>query len=282
MQKSGISMIVSNLELPGTTDTVRLRLWNTAKKNYSFEIRSAGFKALDLSTVLVDSYLQKEIPLNLQNGSTTYSFNIDPQAGSSDPLRFYLVFRKAAVPPKPAIVNRFVALEKTGCIQIAWTVENERNVRQYLVEKSANGQDFSILTSVDARAGADPQDYQCVDTSPSMVAYYRIKIVGRGGEVTYSTTVKVVLQSVTGDVQVYPNPVTSGAVNLLFVNKPMGTYTLSLYNALGKQVWQKRVQHTGGTAIHSLSLASTLASSNYTLEVRFPGHATAVPLQVLR
>jgi hypothetical protein len=275
-------MVVSNLEQPRTTDTVQLRLWNTVKKNYSFEIWSAGFTASGISAVLVDSYLQKEIPLNLQNSSTTYSFNIDSQLGSGDQQRFYIILRTMALTPKPATVTRLVALEKTGYVQVEWTVEEERNVWQYHVEKSANGHDFSILTSVTARSGTGQQNYQSIDTFPLAVAYYRIKMVGRGGEATYSTTVKVLLQSPERAVQVFPNPVTNGSVNLLFVNKPRGTYKLSLYNAQGNQVWQKRVQHAGGTAIYNLSLASTLASATYTLDVRFPGHATTVPLLVIR
>ncbi|MFP5042615.1 T9SS type A sorting domain-containing protein [Parasediminibacterium sp. JCM 36343] len=53
---------------------------------------------------------------------------------------------------------------------------------------------------------------------------------------------------------VYPNPAKNHTANVQLANLAKGSYTISVYNALGQQVILKNIWHNGGTASYPMSL----------------------------
>ena len=97
---------------------------------------------------------------------------------------------------------------------LVWSTSNEVNVKQFVVERSFNGFDFSAIASVAARNVSTQTQYTFDDKELSAVnsenkIYYRLKMMDIDGAFTYSN-VSVINPSVSlSQFFVYPNPVVS-------------------------------------------------------------------------
>jgi hypothetical protein len=92
---------------------------------------------------------------------------------------------------------------------IAWETAIEQNVRNFIVEKSANGKDWATLYI----ALPNPtKRYEIMDNSPFATTYYRLKNTDNDGREQVS---KIISISKKGEnaVSVYPNP-TEGILNV--------------------------------------------------------------------
>lgn len=91
---------------------------------------------------------------------------------------------------------------------VSWTNFNEGGNRDYTIERSADGRNFSTIGSVAPQTGSGLKTYSFTDRLPlSGVNYYRIAINTLGGEKVY-TTIKVVAQNTKEtNASLFPNPV---------------------------------------------------------------------------
>lgn len=271
VRQGGYDWIVASNGAPRRSDTVQLRMWNTAVKTYQLEVRSQNFTPFGLTPLLVDNYLKKTTAIRPSASVTQYSFAVTSDAASKDAARFYIVFKTTAT--LPLSITSLRAEEKEGSVKVKWSVANETGIGTYGVEKSMDGTNFTALAYVKARKGAGEQAYEQTDSQPAPITYYRIKMTGTNGEVKYSSVVKVQLQKSGAAISVYPNPVTGNALNLQFAGKPRGEYAVTLYNAGGQAVMKKTLQHNGGSATESLSLDEGLPNGGYYLYVKDPDGA---------
>jgi hypothetical protein len=267
IQKSGKDLTVATAgTLPRINDTVKIRMWNLAVRNYELQIRTANFASLGLTALLVDRYLQKETILDLNNATSTYAYEITADAQSKDPLRFYITFKAGTT--LPLSITTLKAEQKDRGIHVSWKVPDEAGVKSYTVEKSLDGSHFTTLTTLAARAAAGEQAYSYTDVQPSAINHYRIKMTGVSNDVKYSSIVKVQVQPAGEDVAIYPNPATGGTLTLSLQNMPRGSYTVSLFNMAGQVAMSKTIRHKGGSITESISLAENMAPGIYTLRVK--------------
>jgi hypothetical protein len=88
---------------------------------------------------------------------------------------------------------------------------------------------------------------------------------------SYSTqvieTIKRIEPRYANQIQVFPNPVTSGQFNLQFNRIPAGEYLLQLTDVMGRQVMQKRIFTADEYVSQQVSLASTKAKGVYLIRV---------------
>ena len=68
-------------------------------------------------------------------------------------------------------------------------------------------------------------------------------------------------------IQVFPNPVTSGQFSLQFNRVPAGEYTLELTDVMGRRVMQKRILTNDEYVTQPVSIASTKAKGIYLVRV---------------
>jgi hypothetical protein len=265
IHKGGSDVIVATGAVPKVGDRLQLRLWNTASKTYQFEIRSASFADVGLTAVLVDRFAKTETILNLNEGVTPYTFSITADAASKDPLRFYIEFKAGQTLALAALSLQ--AEEKTNGVQLQWRVTDESGIAAYELEKAEVGMTFTSLAILIAKKGRGEQVYTYLDRKPAELTYYRIKIVKTSGAVTYSSVVKVHVQTDDEAVKIYPNPVSGSSFSVHFINKPPGNYTITLYNMAGQAAMSKILQHKGGNTVEVFSLAEAVVSGSYKLRV---------------
>jgi len=107
------------------------------------------------------------------------------------------------LPVKIAAINA-VAQNKT--VEVNWQTASEENVNEFVLERSSDGVEFSAIGTVKS-LGKGENSYQLIDLSPLDGAnYYRLRIINKDGNTSYSKVVNVQFSVNSNQLSVYPNP----------------------------------------------------------------------------
>ncbi|MEO6452650.1 MAG: DUF2341 domain-containing protein [Ginsengibacter sp.] len=268
MQRSGQQLTVERRQPASSSDTIFFNMLQMKVKSYRFVFIAANFSYSGLSAFLEDSYLNTSTSIDLQ-GTSTFNFDVINAPGSWNPNRFRIVFRQLNV--LPVTFNNIKAFKQNENIKVEWNVENEMNIEQYEVERSADGIYFVKQALVNAANNNTNASYNWVDNFPlSNNSYYRIKSVEINGAVKYSSIVQVNMSAKNSGISIYPNPVIN-VIWLQFNNQPAGMYSLKLINSAGVSVLVRHILHSEGNAAEQIDIPKNLAKGIYQLEIIKPG-----------
>ena len=266
--KSGTSILsIEKRQSLTAADTLVFNMTTMKVKSYQFEFIAQDLNADGLTGYLEDSYFNTSTPIDL-NGTTTFNFNVVNIPGSWNPNRFHIVFRQLTV--LPVTFSTVKASKQNDDIQVDWKVENEINIKEYQVERSADGRQFENLGTVMA-TGNNSANYKWLDKNPfSGNNFYRIKSIGADGDGRYSSIVKVSIENNNHNIVIYPNPITNNVVSLQFNNMPAGTYHVQLVNNLGQVFMAKEILHAHENSTETFQLNQNVAKGIYNLNVVKP------------
>ena len=276
MKRENVILAIERRHTIGLTDTIFYNMWQMRQRNYQLQFIAGNLNHPGLSGFLEDKYLSTRTPVDL-NGTTTSNFTITSDAASGAIDRFRLVFtteaRFAAV--LPITFTSVKAYQQNNNIALDWKVENEFNIKQYEIQKSMNGKDFTGVSTVGAkRNNSSSVSYQWVDVNPGNGNnFYRVRSVNLDGQVLYSNVMKVSLGNVTRDIVIYPNPVTNGIVNLQLINQPKGDYGIRVVNNSGQMIQSSIIHHEQGSASQTILIDKKLSKGYYNLEIIKPGNS---------
>lgn len=174
------------------------------------------------------------------------STNPNPQLISGDNIALTgapIVLEAVDNTPFPVEFLNFTATPVRNKVALEWTTAWEQSNAYFNVERSADARLFETLLQVPSQGNSsDPQQYYADDLFPyEGSSFYRLKQIDLDGTFSYSQTVEVNFQP-DNSVQweVFPNPVQQNTDISLLLSLPSKTYShLSLWNALGQQVWEK-------------------------------------------
>jgi hypothetical protein len=235
---------------------------------YRIDIAVSNADPLISSGILEDKYSGINTALDLTGTVNSYSFTVDANAASKAADRFRVVFRQSTVVPVSFVSIK--AAQQNNNIAVEWKVASQLNVLNYEVEKSTDGRSFNKVGTIVA---GSVSTYNWLDENAvSGNNYYRIKSVDNNGQVKYSAIAKVTIGKGGAAITVSPNPLTGNTINLQFSNQQAGKYAVRLINIAGQVVYNRTIQHGGGSASQSFVLPSTLVSGVYQLEVAAPGN----------
>ena len=108
----------------------------------------------------------------------------------------------------PVTLTSFTGKYSGGVSTLDWQTSQELNSDHFDLFKSADGHDFSLVTSIKAAGSSNvSKNYSYQDNSPNTGSnvYYRLKQVDIDGKYTFSSVVKLAIGMSTTAV-VYPNP----------------------------------------------------------------------------
>ncbi len=106
----------------------------------------------------------------------------------------------------PVKLKSFTAAKQNDVVQLKWITTEEINLKEYVVERSNDGNSFTKLKQLPARGLSSEQLYTTVDETPGKgVNYYRLNQVDMDGKFAYSKIVKVDMRSAF-TIFIYPNP----------------------------------------------------------------------------
>lgn len=262
--KEGQRIAIERRNLLNAGDTLFYKMWNMRQKNYVLELALTNM-TLPAGEIayLEDVYLNTKTPLNFAD-TTTIEFSVTADAASANEDRFRIIMAASTV--VPVTFTNIKAYQLNSDIMVEWNVENEINIADYEVEKSADGTNFTSIGVTQARGGNNI--YTLLDEHALQGAnYYKVKSIDNTGHVIYSRIVKVIIGKGKPAIAVYPNPVTDNIINVSLNNMPAGVYAVKLYNTAGQLVYVNMITHSIGSTAQTLRPASKLAKGAYQLEV---------------
>ena len=171
----------------------------------------------------------------------------------------------------PVTLTSVKAYQASSNINVEWTFSQEINMSRYVIEKSATGTSFiDAATVISTGNHSSFITYNWVDIHPNNGAnYYRIRMVGKDGNITYSQVVKVVTGS-GSIISVYPNPVTGSSFALQFQNQAVGNFNINLINAAGQVVYKTTINSASGNSTQTIQLPLVLSKGIYSLQIITP------------
>ena len=265
-------LAVEKRPIIGVTDSIFFNTSGLSPQQYQFEFNGINLNHPGLYGFLQDSYQPSlNTPINL-NGITNIQFLVTTDPLTSAPDRFRVVFKPLSVLPISFL--SLTAHSQNAQVLIKWSVAHEGNTQSYEVERSFNGSTFTTLASISAQNLSSFISYSWLDTDPfDGVNFYRVKSLNFDRSVSYSSIVKITMNSTKPLVSIYPDPVTSEKVTLELMNLPAGKYNLRLVNNIGQIVFIAQVDHQNGHTTHILNLGA-IAKGNYHLSIFNPGSKT--------
>lgn len=166
----------------------------------------------------------------------------------------------------PVILNDFFVVAAGNKVSIRWQTLQESNSAQFSIERSSDGQQWIVVTSVAAKGNSSVLSaYDAEDTRPAAgLNYYRIKFIDLDGSSTYSPVKKVYIGA-SVELKVFPNPASSVLNVYVQSENSQGRIHALIVNRLGQVVAQKNLQAKSGIIEFNLS---NLREGDYVVHIK--------------
>ncbi len=184
--------------------------------------------------------------------------------GISDAILMFALAQKMTSTCAPLPVQ-FLGLsleEKNDAINIEWATATETNNKEFYIERSSDGEQFSVIAS-QAGSGNSSALHRYVYTDQNVkkgqTYYYRIKQVDVDGQYTYSK-IQMISLSASSNVTAFPNPFEE-SITIQFTTQGMEASVI-VTDLLGQELSRYSVNSTG-----SLQIGTELPKGIYLLNV---------------
>jgi hypothetical protein len=169
----------------------------------------------------------------------------------------------------PVTFTSIIAQSKNTNIAVSWNVENELNIAKYIVQRSANGINFTDVAVIPAKGNtSSPLNYSWLDTKPSPGNnFYRVKSYETTNGQRYSAIVKVSAGDSRQDISIYPNPVSNKTIALHLSNIKQDVYTIRIIDKIGQTVQVNTITNSGGEEAISIALPNKIPADTYILQM---------------
>ena len=139
--------------------------------------------------------------------------------------------------PLPVTLSSFTGNKIGEKVALRWITESEQNTRDFTLEKSIDGINFSDLTTVFAAKNTNKTaKYEFIDNTPfNGNNYYRLKTNDLDGSSRYDGSIIVVNMERNGLVKLFPNP-TTGKMTIQLHSETEIDTRLRIFNVLGEAV----------------------------------------------
>jgi Secretion system C-terminal sorting domain len=167
----------------------------------------------------------------------------------------------------PTLLMSFTGQINGNAGQLNWVMENQTNIKWFVIEKSADGSNFDSTSLVIGLNNAYSTEYQYMDTHLfSGGNYYRLRQVNLDGSMQYSKVISIDNNAaISAKMEVYPNPAVS-MINYTITSSSADQVTFQVYNLAGMLVTSGAQQLAAGVNQQSITIAE-LKSGNYFLKI---------------
>ncbi len=137
---------------------------------------------------------------------------------------------------------------KKGYNQLKWNVMNDKDIYTYVIEKgSTMDNKYYAIGNLPAKQSTGQQLYKFIDNHPNPETNtYRLRIVDKYSRSHFSNIVR--LHTVSGQINIYPNPVKTVLHISFFAEKPTD-YNMELMDMNGKVIVKTEYKNIGRTII---------------------------------
>ncbi|SEN10350.1 Por secretion system C-terminal sorting domain-containing protein [Niastella yeongjuensis] len=168
------------------------------------------------------------------------SINNNLEGSAQDAVNFKITYHYCPLLMLATDITSFITNKvNDGTIDIKWTTQNEKNNRQYEIQKSTDGRSYGKIAELVAKTGtsqAGSYSYsypvQITDNNKSLL--FRLKLSEADGSTKYSAVRAVKIKATASlPLKLYPNPA-KGATCLIFSNTTRGNWDVNVYSAAGQ------------------------------------------------
>lgn len=247
-------LAVERRKMVTEADTIFLSLSKTQQRTYKLQMQASNIIASGLEAYLVDKFTNAKTLFSL-NDSSYYPFNVTSEAASYAANRFYIIFKQGVVLPVPfTSITASRNADKT--VAVSWKVESESSIKEYNVENSTDGVNYEKIGTVAAQNSGLSTTYNFTHTNASAKAnFYRIRSIDVASSAKLSATAKVNAIIDGSTVQIVPNPVKAGVINIVS-NLGIGRYSVRLVDSKGSVMFSSSITQNAGTTNTSIKVGN--------------------------
>lgn len=175
----------------------------------SLKVRLDGVQVLSLPTMVASwrSTTYTFVATSTSHRLSIYNTNANPVGNDFgiDDIKLEIL-NPVALPVK---VTSFAGVKTSDCgTKLSWQTATEINSDYFEIQKSSDGEKFTVAGTVKSNNNASGSSYQFYDTeSESQKMYYRLAAVDLDGQITYSDIISV-NSCINNKINIYPNPAT--------------------------------------------------------------------------
>lgn len=195
--------------------------------------------------------------INADNGNTI-----------SDTVDLYRI--DATVSPLPIQLLDFKANLQSEAVQLTWKTATEINSKNFVIQRSINGVQFSDIGTVAAAGNSTSEksyiynDDQYLEAG-SNVLYYRLQLNDEDGKTNYSQVQIVKLDAPSILLKTYPNPV-HNQLSVLFGSASSKTAILKISDLNGKELYRQNFGVTQFSRLQNINV-SGFAKGTYFVQL---------------
>jgi hypothetical protein len=146
----------------------------------------------------------------------------------------------------PTDLLSFKGIKKGAVSQLQWEATNEKNLINYIVERSADGRNFHPIgfNKPKAVSSLEKATYDFIDDQPEIgLNYYRLLSKGFGKDEKYSKVISLDFGiGLSG--RAFPNPLDGDLTIELDIENGSGEVVVGIYDIAGRQVVSKKIQNS--------------------------------------
>ena len=161
--------------------------------------------------------------------------------------------QNSATASLPVRLIQFTGTKKSTNNILNWKVVEEKDIEQYEVQSSVDGNNYSTIGTVKAtNSGSNENSYSYTDNAVSKgVVYYRLLIHEKNGSSFYSWIVRI--SSIGKQYKIYPNPV-KDELTIEVTADQNSNKEIKLFNMQGKLVWKNNYLLNAGNNTIKINL----------------------------
>ena len=166
-------------------------------------------------------------------------------------------------------------------VLLNWTIITTKDIDRFEVERSTDNMNYQKTGTVKEPVLLNQaQSFKFnddINSISSNIIYYRLKVIGKSGEIKYSNVLVVRRIQTKTPVSIMPNPA-NDYVSLRFFVEKEGEITLRLMDNLGKQILLQKQKVVKGNNTLQLNGLNKYSAGVYTIQVFVNGEITTEKL----
>jgi hypothetical protein len=148
---------------------------------------------------------------------------------------------------------------------LEWVTATEVNVKEHIIERSANGNTgWTIVGTTPSKGNArTDQPYSLEDTKPLTKSFYRLRSFDLDGREQFSNVISLTRQNNSfGVIAAYPNPAVE-MINVQFNTLEEGNITARIVDITGRLVSEQQISALNGTNLFPVHLHGLSAGTYF-------------------
>jgi hypothetical protein len=242
------------------TNSIMNGLQNVKYIPSSFEV--VGQDGLHTNIALTDAPTNTSVPPSVLNALYM----------NSEHLPVQLKLQISSAYPLPVGFDYFNIKLKDNQTYLQWQNNNNASANAYVIERSEDGIDFTIVSTVYALTSTNTYNYLDAALTNNNIVYYRIKEVLKTGDYLYSSVASVRLNNSINHITISPNPVQDKLLLSLQSNGATAA-NIHIVNILGQVCNTQKAQLQSGANTIKINNLSNLTKGIYIIKVQ-TGNAT--------